>query len=758
MDTASAVSRLLLATQDVPLTTEGWCSILDKQCGSRGKILATEMSVTFEENNSVALSEPVDQDSLVNSISKILVTFFGCVLAISAEAKTFYSNMQQILANLAGSDAEISAQTALLKEQWFLASRAASTRVATTCNNSYVNTVLESEMDDFIGNFFGGLNLLPDHQPDNWPSYNNAPAGMEAGLYCLVLAELGAFLRCCSPVAQVLSLRMLEFLEAGSIQANILFQQEHAEIFGLASQLLNSFSFGTSDTLSGFSNLPRVYLNGCYLTTAAISVLAGLSTSVQLQGLELSRRNLVPAAPVPTPTLKHEDDMVSTLADLVDVVVKHAVDETVHTMSRTWNLQIPGMPEKSLASFSDAFRFVDSMCRDSKSVYRMPSEHADQRDWQAWFAEIRNLKRLFPSLPEQLVIQQLRGRTPVDDRRIFGWHEKTLASEQLGVQPTLEHFLQHVEQQIVRVGTTRRDAYTELQQLSKNFMQLEDCMVLCNRLKQLYQQMYPLQSDLSHELEPCTCLQAIRMVHEMLHKIRIRGNARSSPLVKAWKDFDYNHTLMFNTYIDEKLHTPCGTSVLSNQYMVEVCTQLEQAHRMFVQMASVRTNTNSSEQINNGNLVAAQFSTKDAGRKRSGRNSELQSPSKRGRGTSRGGGRGGRGGGRGGSGDRSPSENRNTAAASSSTDVIPGIVKAVKLLASRHPELAPPAIRKEHGLKPQLSAEECIARIAKGGCVLCQESHQHWKCSLRKNMGETSVVKRFISAYAEIRSEQKAAK
>jgi hypothetical protein len=54
-----------------------------------------------------------------------------------------------------------------------------------------------------------------------------------------------------------------------------------------------------------------------------------------------------------------------------------------------------------------------------------------------------------------------------------------------------------------------------------------------------------------------------------------------------------------------------------------------------------------------------------------------------------------------------------------------------------------------------LTSQECIARIAKGGCVLCQEAHPHYKCDLRKNMGETSMVKRFIKAYADIRHEQK---
>ena len=324
MDTASAVSRLLLATQEVPPNSEGWRHILGLQCGPRGKLLATEMSIIFEEHESVALSAPVEQDDLVKGISKMLVVLFSCILAISAEAKDLFNNMQQILAALVGTDGERATETATLKEQWFMAFRAASTRVANVCSNSYISTVTESEMDDFVRNFYGGLNLLSDHQPEAWPKYDKAPAGMDAGFYCLVLAEVGAFVRCCSPVSQVLVLRLLDFLEAGSIQANILFQQEHAAIFGQASQLLNAFSFGTHDVLSGFSNLPRVYLLTCYLVTSTISVLAGLSTAVQLQGPELTRRGLLQAAPTPTPTLHQEDDMVTKLEDIVEVVAQEA--------------------------------------------------------------------------------------------------------------------------------------------------------------------------------------------------------------------------------------------------------------------------------------------------------------------------------------------------------------------------------------------------------------------------------------------------
>ena len=144
----------------------------------------------------------------------------------------------------------------------------------------------------------------------------------------------------------------------------------------------------------------------------------------------------------------------------------------------------------------------------------------------------------------------------------------------------MTEFVAHVKRQVLSTNTTRREAAEQLAALVFTTESVPDCVALGTKLKQLFSQMYP--EGLSQEPEPTTKRLAVLSVHKLLQNLKLRRG--KAALVRAWQDFTtYDGAELFQKYVDEKHHTPELTDAATTAYLGEVTSQLENAHRMFVQ-------------------------------------------------------------------------------------------------------------------------------------------------------------------------------
>lgn len=231
---------------------------------------------------------------------------------------------------------------------------------------------------------------------------------------------------------------------------------------------------------------------------------------------------------------------------------------------------------------AEGMRFFQGQLNNKSSAYRMPKAESCQRDWEAWFSRMNALQKLFPALSASIIIPMTTGFMAVDDKRIFGWLEKANEMEHRKQEPTLKDFLDHVRSQVMANAVTRREAYLELEGLTRDFRHIEDCQALSTRLQQLWLQMYPHEST---EIEPIGKVEAMRRIHTLLQNVGNKYRGNRTLMAQAWANFNCDHTALFVTYVDSELHTSkLATETLSQAFLKEVCTQLQQAHRMSVQV------------------------------------------------------------------------------------------------------------------------------------------------------------------------------
>ena len=261
---------------------------------------------------------------------------------------------------------------------------------------------------------------------------------------------------------------------------------------------------------------------------------------------------------------------------------------TANPLSKEWIFTVPGVVVKTAVfSRSDALRFIHEQLKQPQSSYRMPVFTAAQRSWEAWFKKVLDIGSMCPDLPAAWVIPTLTGSLQADDRRIYGWHDHVVCQQSDGREPTLTEFIAHVRRQVLATNTTRRAAANELAGLVQNHSELDDCLALSTKLKQLFMQLYPRETNGSSEPEPVTRLAAVRTVHQLLQQLHTRGNNKLS-LVRAWKAYtSYDGAQMFDKYVDEAVHLAGSSVEIATSYLRSVCEQLERAHRMYVQTVRV---------------------------------------------------------------------------------------------------------------------------------------------------------------------------
>ena len=285
----------------------------------------------------------------------------------------------------------------------------------------------------------------------------------------------------------------------------------------------------------------------------------------------------------------------------------------------------------------------------------------------------------------------------------------------------MNEFLAYVRKQVLPAGTARKNAATELENLTAKPYVLEDCQALRTKLQQLFRQLYPLNSE---ESEPITRLRAMRQVH--LGMEVLGSSVAKSKVVKAWRAYTaYNHSASFMKYIEESLHDSTQKSVnLCTEYPHSLCEHLDAAHTMQVQLSqghSVQTNvrgeTNSRHQsaaVTFNPSPGAGPSRRDRGATRAPRRERSQSSGRPGQSK------------RPKKAPREPSRARMAApppppfSAQQQTER-----RLDAVYAALGPQYQPGRIRTlfEPPL-PQMTRADVLREIAAGACILCQQ-HGH---------------------------------
>jgi hypothetical protein len=264
-----------------------------------------------------------------------------------------------------------------------------------------------------------------------------------------------------------------------------------------------------------------------------------------------------------------------------------AISQALLENNLPWNFAIPGTvkqsPERAgTLKRSDGLRYLQDRLKQTNSTLLMPKASAAQRHWELWFSGLKDFQSMCPDVPTTWSLPALLGSVPLDDPRIYGWHDHKEAIESQGIEVTMEVFVAHMRKQMLPTNTTRAAAANELLDLKSHVSSLGDCLVLSTRLRTLFKQIYPM-ATVSSEPEPLTRLAAIREVHRLLSFVH--ASRKYSPVQKAWSRYtSYDSATMFDAYVDEAVHQNGDSISLCEKYLSAVCEQLERAHKMYQQL------------------------------------------------------------------------------------------------------------------------------------------------------------------------------
>ena len=397
----------------------------------------------------------------------------------------------------------------------------------------------------------------------------------------------------------------------------------------------------------------------------------------------------------------------------------------------TWNMTPPialtgetpvGSERKSKL---DGINFISQQLRTPKCIYHMPLVTGSQTEWQEWFAIITGLIETFPTMQLDMLITCLTSQVKTTDQRIFGWPEKCLHLRNTKGSYTISDWLQHIQDQVISSVTTRKAAYAELSDLQNNLKHMLNCVGLATKIKQLFKLIFPIAP--CKERDPCTWLQAIIVVHNLL--VKLASTPATHLCSRAWKMHDEcSHSADFRNYIKSDLHHDnIISSQISHTYLNEKCIQLIEAHEQYTQTTDVHANEPKSGAhimaLNTGGYAGKRIRDKsqDSSKKAS---------------THTGG------------------DKKKIRPALEFSGTVPGraFLETLKKACISKPELYPPAIRDKCTSLPKLDRAACEAAIIAGNCILCQEKHRYRQCPLLKGAGPATVLaKQLLKEYHEIR-------
>ena len=330
----------------------------------------------------------------------------------------------------------------------------------------------------------------------------------------------------------------------------------------------------------GESNIIRQLDRLNLLVSFALSSLAGL-VQVNIRLMKDADYPVQPALPA-LPEIVSSDFLQNSCGALVQHILENP---PVGSEKTQWILTPPSVtgeePVSSdkISSKIDGISFISQQMRSLKCTFHMPDLDRPQSEWEEWFHTIRGLLDTFPHMPTTLLISCLTAQIKTTDQRIFGWVDKCSFLMHSQGRFSIEDWLDHVHTQVISTSTLRNAAYAELCELPSHLKHILDCVGLATKIKQLFKLIFPLIA--SNEREPCTWLQAILVVHNMLQSL----GTSSGNCAKAWKLYDeYSPSADFRIYIKSSLHyTIQVSSDISHKYLNEKCHQLSNAHDQYTQ-------------------------------------------------------------------------------------------------------------------------------------------------------------------------------
>jgi hypothetical protein len=464
------------------------------------------------------------------------------------------------------------------------------------------------------------------------------------------------------------------------------------------------------------------------LVSFALSSLAGL-VQVNTRLMKDVDYPVQPALPA-LPAIIASDFLQTSCGTLVQQIIDNP--PLVGLASR-WSLSPPAItgeePTSSDKTTSklDGITFVSQQLRSAQCIYHMPAVHSPQSEWQEWFQTIRGLLVSFPSMSDKLLISCLTAQIKSHDQRIFGWADKCEYLQHQHGKYSTGDWLEHVQSQVISTSTARAEAYKELLDLPMHMKLVLDCIGLATKIKQLFKLIFPL--TITKEREPCTWLQAILIVHNMLIQLQSTGGVCH----KAWKLYDeYSSTADFKAYIRSALHYNTQiSSELSHQYLSEKCNQLIDAHDQYTQTRDLTLPAprKSIMAINTGGYAGIKRirDTSSDGSKKS-----IRKP--------------------GGEGKKSKPVAKQGGARDMHSIPTSAFLVTLKKACANKPELYPPAIRNRISSLPKMDKAQCEAAILAGNCIICQEKHRYRQCPVLKGDGPTATLaKQLLKEYHLVR-------
>ena len=572
---------------------QAWTESL-RTSGAVGRLIADDLVERFSGGMDLATVE-----GLQAAIERTVYTVQQAILGAACMAKHLHLETQKLEQvadrDVARAVAATAFRSALPRQ--FAAMQAVSALVGMDSESYEIRAARFVEALDLLPNWEEGNDAVTD----NWPQLEEGLDGIPLTWMPFIHRKSSFMFRNLPVTARTLYLRCIQSLAGDDAADLIALLRQHADgHFGLveaAEHLDQRLSSQPSGSDGGEDNLIRHFRRWSQLTSIAVAFVKALhnamtSTSRQPHPQLAALRG---ACPMPWPKLTSDLNENAARCE-VTTMVTGFIHEHIFTSGEGWVLTPPGVIQTAVLpvqnrvqddglegrlSKSDGIKFLQGQLQNKSSTYRIPRADSTQRDWEAWFDRMASLQDLFPGLPARIIIPMVLGMVPSDDKRFFGWREKTMDLKHRQEEPTLEDFISHVRSQVMANAVTRREAYIELDRLTRDYRQIEDCQALSTKLQQLWSQLYPPSTT---EIEPINKLDVLRMIHNLLHDIRSRRGARTV-MMQAWFDFNYDHTTMFVSYVDSELHTSKEeTDILSAAFLKEVCRQLQQAHRMSVQV------------------------------------------------------------------------------------------------------------------------------------------------------------------------------
>jgi hypothetical protein len=562
-----------------------------------------------------------------------------------------------------------------------------------------------------------------------WPDYSTQPDGISEGMLPFVNEQVSAFFRLLPASGRLLYMKsVLALAPANGVSARAAFTRFFGSQMNLPREL--DAEMAAVYLQGGESNVARHLCRWVYLMTTAVCMLLALEEATKELAIVCEA---APDQSVSAPWPFSRREYAKRAADQVTVFSQ----QTTHPFLTSWDCNHPGMLRSSPviqqsatdSDSSNALQFLGNQLKIARSVYHFPKISDSQRNWEDWFFRISALQTMFARAPANHIIAALMGTIQSDDRRVYGWHDKMMQMRHEHREPGLDEFITHVRRQVMRTNTTRRTAHVELSTLSETLQDVDDCLALSTKLRQLWAQLFPTETD---EVEPISRLNAAKLIHKLLEFLKFRGN-RKHEVVLAWKAYTtYDGLQMFMEFLDEQRHTPLNTEELSAKYVSRVCEQLEIAHRIHTQTQDLAS---ASASVNKSVLAAA-----------TPKRAPVTGTKKRGRSVSGGG--GGQGESRPKSQQRqdrggntpqrqSASANRPSNQQSQQTPATT-TARALREIAEEDPQYNVGTLRTEFGL-PRLSLDKALAAINDGACIVCAEAkHGMSRCPHRVKGSDAS--------------------